>query len=196
MCAIDALGIAPMFDRPIEISSRDPLTDDDVRAQLTAGGEGTWQPESAVVIAGAIDRSGDSFRGCCPVLNFFTSSDNGERWLVQHPGVRGQVVSMPEAIAAGRVVFGDVFPLAPLNEPPHGSPTSARGSFLIEIPGVAVAVPTHRPPRVPGDLEDYRRDDKADDRVGDGNAESHHRCAPNNADADEPVNTRMIPIGH
>jgi len=43
------------------------------------------------------------------VLNFFASSDNGERWLEQHPSVRGQVVSMPEAIAAGRVVFGDVF---------------------------------------------------------------------------------------
>ena len=109
MCAIDALGIAPMFDQPIEISSRDPLSGDDVRAQLTAGGEGTWQPESAVVVAGAIDRSGDSFRGCCPVLNFFASSDNGERWLERHPSVRGQVVSMPEAIAAGRVVFGDVF---------------------------------------------------------------------------------------
>src|SRR5207245_2407907 len=58
MCAIDALGIAPMFDQPIEISSRDPLSGDDVRAQLTASGEGTWQPESAVVVAGAIDRSG------------------------------------------------------------------------------------------------------------------------------------------
>jgi alkylmercury lyase-like protein len=109
MCAIDALGIAAMFDQPIEIISTDPLAGDDVRAQLTAQGEGTWEPASAVVVAGVSERSDDSFRGCCPVLNFFASSKNGERWLEQHSSVRGQVVAMPEAIAAGRAVFGDVF---------------------------------------------------------------------------------------
>lgn len=109
MCAIDALGIAAMFDQPIEIVSTDPLAGDDVRAHLSAQGEGTWEPASSVVVAGISERSDDSFRGCCPVLNFFASNENGERWLEQHPGVRGQVVSMPEAIAAGRAVFGDVF---------------------------------------------------------------------------------------
>jgi hypothetical protein len=107
MCAIDALGIAPMFDQPVKIASTDPLAGDDVRAQLTPEGDGTWEPESAVVVAAVIDRSEDSFRGCCPALNF-ASVQNGERWLEQHPSVRGQVVSMPEAIAAGRAVFGDV----------------------------------------------------------------------------------------
>jgi hypothetical protein len=55
---------------------------------------------------------GERYRGCCPALNFFESPESGERWLNdQHGGVRGQVVSMPDAIAAGRAVFGDVFPL-------------------------------------------------------------------------------------
>jgi len=110
MCAIDALGIAPMFDQPIEIASTDPLTGEAVRAKLTPEGEGTWEPSSAAVVAGVIDRSDESFRGCCPALNFFASPENGEHWLKdRHPAVRGQVVSMPEAIAAGRAVFGDVF---------------------------------------------------------------------------------------
>jgi len=109
MCAIDALGIAPMFDQEVHITSTDPLTGESVRTRVTANGEGTADPESAVVVAGVIDRSHESFRGCCPALNFFTSAGSAERWLEQHPAVPGLVVSMPDATAAGRAVFGDVF---------------------------------------------------------------------------------------
>jgi Alkylmercury lyase len=99
-----------MFNQAIEIASIDPLTGEAVRAKLTPEGEGTWEPESGAIVAGIIDRSDESFRGCCPALNFFESPESGERWLNdQHGGARGHVVSMPDAIAAGRAVFGDVF---------------------------------------------------------------------------------------
>ena len=107
MCAIDALGMAPMFDEPIEITSRDPLTAELIQVDLKADGTGSWQPEEAVVVCGA-SGSGESCCSCCPVLNFFASSENGERWLEERPEVRGCVISLPEAIAAGRSVFGDV----------------------------------------------------------------------------------------
>lgn len=108
MCAIDALGIAPMFGEPIEITSRDPLSGDEVRAQLTPDGDAAWQPDSAVVLTGAADDCGESFRGCCPVLNFFASAQNAERYLSAHPDVDGFAISIPEAVAVGRAVFGDV----------------------------------------------------------------------------------------
>lgn len=108
MCAIDALGIAPMFEQPIAISSRDPLTGDEIDAQVEPSGDVDWSPESSVVVAGALDRQGDSCAGCCPVLNFFASSYNAERWLDRNPRVRGHVITMPEAVLAGRAVFGDV----------------------------------------------------------------------------------------
>jgi hypothetical protein len=108
MCAIDALGIAPMFGETIEIASGDPLTREEVRVRLGPDGEGAWQPASAVVVAGAFDPCGESFRGCCPALNFFASKANGERWLSKHAEVEGLVVSMPDAIGAGRAVFGAV----------------------------------------------------------------------------------------
>ena len=107
MCAIDALGIAPMFGEPIEISSRDPLSADEIRVELDAGGTGSWQPEEAVVVCGARG-NGESCTSCCPVLNFFASSENGERWLEARPEIRGYVISLPVAIAAGRSVFGEV----------------------------------------------------------------------------------------
>ena len=108
MCAIDALGVAPMFGEPIEVESRDPLSGEGIRAQVAPGGATEWWPESAVVVAGAIRDQDDACCGCCPVLNFFLSPTNAERWLAEHPDVRGKVISVREAAAAGRAIFGDV----------------------------------------------------------------------------------------
>lgn len=38
----------------------------------------------------------------------FASTDNATRWLAAHADVRGDVISMDDAIAAGRTVFGHV----------------------------------------------------------------------------------------
>ena len=108
MCAIDALGIAPMFGEPIEVDSRDPVSGAEIRARVAADGAAEWWPESAVVVAGVLDRESDSCCGCCPVLNFFVSPASAERWLSEHPHVRGNVISMHDAAAAGRAVFGEV----------------------------------------------------------------------------------------
>jgi hypothetical protein len=109
MCAIDALGIAPMFAQQIDVESRDPVSSDTIGARVAPDGCAEWWPESAVVVGGAARSQGDACCGCCPVLNFFASPANAERWLTEHPEVRGDVISMPEAAAAGRAVFGDVF---------------------------------------------------------------------------------------
>jgi len=108
MCAIDALGVAPMFGEQVEIESRDPVSGDKIRARVAADGAAEWSPESVVVVAGAIRSQGDACCGCCPVLNFFVSPATAERWLAEHPEVRGDVISMDEAAAAGRAVFGHV----------------------------------------------------------------------------------------
>jgi hypothetical protein len=109
MCAIDALGIAPMFEQAITVASRDPLTGDEIQVRLGHDGDAEWSPKSAVVVAGAIEQEGNSSQSCCPVLNFFASAGNAECWLDERPSVRGKVISIPEAITAARAVFGDVF---------------------------------------------------------------------------------------
>ncbi len=107
MCAIDALGIAPMFGEAIAITSHDPLTSEQIRIELEPDGHGSWQPEEAVVVCGATESS-DSCTSCCPVLNFFATTDNATRWLAAHADVRGAVISIDDAIVAGRIVFGDI----------------------------------------------------------------------------------------
>jgi hypothetical protein len=44
-----------------------------------------------------------------------------ERWLEERPDVHGYVMSLPEAIDAGRAVFGDM-----LADPPGLASTAAR----------------------------------------------------------------------
>jgi hypothetical protein len=106
MCAIDALGIAPMFDRPIVVTSRDPVTEGEINVWLHPDGMATWQPEEAVVVTGRCCE-GAAFEGCCRVLNFFTSTESAERYL-REGGIEGFPIDMPEAIEAGRAIFGDV----------------------------------------------------------------------------------------
>jgi Alkylmercury lyase len=109
MCAIDALGIAPMFGQTIEIRSQDPWNADEIEVRATPEAPAKWQPKAAVVVAGVVERDGDSCDCCCPVLNFFASPVNARQWVAEHPGVRGEVISVPDAFLAGRAVFGRVF---------------------------------------------------------------------------------------
>jgi len=92
MCAIDALGIAPMFDQVIEVASQDPVTGEAFRARILPDGTASWEPGSAVIVAGVLGRQADSCSGCCPVLNFFSTPANAERWLAGHNEVRGRIV--------------------------------------------------------------------------------------------------------
>src|SRR5712692_7999890 len=89
MCAIDALGIAPMLGLPIEISSRDPLNGGEIWVRLDPGDGAWWEPKEAVVLAGSARREGPSFRGCCDVLNFSESTENAERYLREHQQIAG-----------------------------------------------------------------------------------------------------------
>jgi hypothetical protein len=108
MCAIDALGIAPMLGLPIEVRSRDPISGGEVHVHLHPGEQAAWQPTQAVVLAGSTCCDGPSFGGCCDVLNFFETAENATRYLREHPEINGAPITIPEAAEAGRVVFGDV----------------------------------------------------------------------------------------
>src|SRR5882724_4585520 len=107
-CAIDALGVAPMFKRPIFIDSSDPLTNAKISIWLQPDGTGTWQPKEAGVVTGRACADGAAFEGCCQVLNFFASRENAERYLLEHGEASGFPITMPHAIEVGRAIFGAV----------------------------------------------------------------------------------------
>lgn len=108
MCAIDALGIAAMLQRPIEVTSRDPLGGAEIWVRLDPGEGAWWEPSTAVVLAGSACCDGPSFRGCCDVLNFFETAESAHAYLGTHPELGGFPISIPDAIEAGRTVFADL----------------------------------------------------------------------------------------
>jgi hypothetical protein len=73
------------------------------------GEDASWEPQSAVVLAGSSGCEGPSFRGCCDVLNFFESADSAAAYLREHPKISGPPISIPEATEAGRTIFGSIF---------------------------------------------------------------------------------------
>lgn len=108
MCAVDALGIAAMLDKPVGIVSHDPITGKEISVRVSPGEEARWKPETAVVLAGSSSCDGPSYGGCCDVLNFFETAETAERYLNEHDAVAGLPVPIPVAIEAGRAIFGDV----------------------------------------------------------------------------------------
>ena len=108
MCAIDALGIAPMLQLPIEITSHDPLNGSEIWVRLDPGEGAWWEPTTAVVLAGSTCCDGPSFRGCCDVLNFFQTEESASTYLAEHPELTGFPISIPDAVEAGRTVFANL----------------------------------------------------------------------------------------
>jgi hypothetical protein len=108
MCAIDALGIAPMLQQPVEVTSHDPRSGGEIWVRLDPGEGAWWEPRSAVVLAGGASCDEPSFRGCCDVLNFFETEASANSYLAEHRELGGFPISVPDAIEAGRRVFADL----------------------------------------------------------------------------------------
>lgn len=108
MCALDALGIAPMLNQPVEVSSKDPITGSEIRVRLDPDDGAAWEPKTAVVLAGTSRCDGPSYSGCCDVLNFFESTETAQQYLLEHDDLAGMPISIREAIEAGRAIFGEI----------------------------------------------------------------------------------------
>jgi len=63
MCAIDALGIAPMLGLPVEIYSHDPLSGGEIWVRLDPSDGAWWEPQAAAVLSGSACCEGPSFPG-------------------------------------------------------------------------------------------------------------------------------------
>ncbi|HEU0041670.1 MAG TPA: alkylmercury lyase family protein [Jiangellaceae bacterium] len=106
MCAIDALGMSAMLDRPVTITASEPGTGHMVTVEVD-GDHAEWQPNTAVVFAGATDDE------CCPSvdrtcghINFFTSDEIARAWADQHAEITGTVLGRSQALALGAAEFG------------------------------------------------------------------------------------------
>jgi hypothetical protein len=116
-CAIDALGIPAMLDRDVVISSQDPHTGQPIRITVT-NGQASWRPDEAVVVLGSGPSCGPSACQSCPYITFHSSSANAAAHL-QATDLAGEILTQPQALAAGTLLFGDL--LRPVVESANGA---------------------------------------------------------------------------
>lgn len=105
MCAVDALGMAPMLGRDTVIESVDVTTGRPIRVVM-ADGRSIWEPVEVVVFIGADAGGGPSADCCCDYLNFFTDRSSAETWVAEHTDVPGQIINQSEAEALATRLFG------------------------------------------------------------------------------------------
>ncbi|SMD22944.1 alkylmercury lyase family protein [Kibdelosporangium aridum] len=107
MCAIDALGISAMLDRPVTITSAEPATGTTITIEVDRH-KAHWSPASAVVLAGATDDTCcASVDRTCSHINFFTGTTAAEIWQAAHPHITSTVLTQQEALSCAIAEFGD-----------------------------------------------------------------------------------------
>jgi hypothetical protein len=119
-CAIDALGIPAMLDRDVVINSQDPDTGEPIRITVT-NGRASWHPDNTVVVVGSDRSCGPSACQSCPYITFHSSPANAAAHL-QATDITGEILTQPQALAAGALLFGDL--LRPVVEPVTGTSES------------------------------------------------------------------------
>lgn len=73
---------------------------------MSPEGEACWSPEEAIVYVGGRAGSASVSDLCCPVVNFFASAETGRTYLDNNPDLVGSLVTIREAVAGGRAIFG------------------------------------------------------------------------------------------
>jgi Alkylmercury lyase len=119
-CAIDALGIPAMLDRDVVISSRDPHTGEPIRITVT-NGQASWRPDEAVVVLGSSPSCGPSACQSCPYITFHSSPATAAANM-QATDLAGEILTQPQALAAGALMFGDL--LQPVVDSANGTSES------------------------------------------------------------------------
>ena len=109
MCAIDALGISVMLDRPVTITASEPGSGRPVTVEVDRT-KARWRPRRTVVFSVA---AGDADGACCAAagrscghINFFTSARAAREWASRHPEVTWTALGQAQALKHGIAEFG------------------------------------------------------------------------------------------
>jgi alkylmercury lyase len=102
-CAWDALFIPELIGQSALVSSRDPVTGEEI--SLTVGPGGIEEVSSPGVVVSFLDPSAIDFDdnvilNFCNYVHFFASVDSGTQWVAEHPGAF--LLSLDEALYLGQ----------------------------------------------------------------------------------------------
>jgi len=105
MCAIDALGMPFMLDTDAVIRSSCQQCGDALTVQIMAGAISAVIPQETVVVCASAPANSCAATDQCPYMNFFCNLEHAQTWQAKHPQLISTLLSLPEALAAGRFNF-------------------------------------------------------------------------------------------
>lgn len=106
MCAIDALGVSAMLGQPVSVTSTEPGSARPVTVHVD-GDRATWEPPTAVVLAGAsADCCAPSAERTCGHINFFTTAEAARAWAADRPELTWTLLDQTQALDCAAAQFG------------------------------------------------------------------------------------------
>lgn len=104
MCAIDALGIAPMLGADVEIRTSCPVSGDPLLINVGPSGQVSADPDSVVVLRRR--QTGAAHLSRCAATRFFSSSETAVDWRAAHGEAEDVILSLGEAFREAGMIFG------------------------------------------------------------------------------------------
>jgi len=108
MCAVDALGIPSMLRTSALITTTDPITGARIAITVDSDGAARSAPTAAVVLCAVAAGPGPLSAICCPLVNTYESEVTASAFLAAHAELQGPILTIPDAVACGDMVFGGV----------------------------------------------------------------------------------------
>ncbi len=109
LCAVDALGVPPMLQKEVRISSQCGYCGASVEIQARPERVTRYFPtETRVWFPASEDDCCPIAESRCPNISFFCTSDHLETWRSVNGQADGVVLSLLEAFEAGREIFGSL----------------------------------------------------------------------------------------
>jgi len=107
MCAVDALGVAPMLGRRVVAHARCVQCERAIDIHVAPTGIARRRPRSTVVIRRLT--AGAAHASRCAATRFACSPTHADEWLALHGGPDDVMQSLETAFIEARQIFGDTY---------------------------------------------------------------------------------------
>jgi Alkylmercury lyase len=108
MCAIDALGMPSMLGTDATIESRCAHCDKAIHVEVQHNTLHGYEPRGAQVWYMPVNHCCVPALEQCPSINFFCSAEHLAAWRAIHSDMRGDRLTIEEALGRGTAVFGNL----------------------------------------------------------------------------------------
>ena len=108
LCATDALGIHFMLGENIDVKSRCPECEGEIKIVVKNGRINSCVPERVVEFVSSGDQCGCTAKTFCPFMNFFCSEEHVKKWREKNPAsATGEMYQLQQVLEHGKYIFGD-----------------------------------------------------------------------------------------